>query len=586
MIEHRVEIADAHAHLYRVTLSVPEPATGQVLSLPVWIPGSYMVRDFARHLSFLKARQGRRPVALTQLDKTRWQAACTGRGTLVVSYLVYAFDTSVRTAFLDAHRGFFNASSLCLCVEGREAQPQQLVLGALPSGWQVATTLRSLGTQRFEAADYAELIDHPVELGSFWRGSFTAGGVAHELVVAGALPSFDGARLLADLQRVCEVQIAFWHGPPSGRRRKAAERPPFDRYLFLLNTVEDGYGGLEHRTSTALLAARRDLPRHGSQEVSDGYVTLLGLASHEYFHAWNVKRLMPSEFAQLDLARENPTRLLWFFEGVTSYYDDLMLLRAGLVTPSRYLRLLARPVNALHGTPGRQVQSVAEASFDAWTKFYKTDENTPNATVSYYTKGSLVALLLDLALRRLGHTLDDALRRLWRQARGGPVTEDDIADALTAGLPAGAAAGLRAHLQAWVHGTGELPLAQALADAGVQVHEEAAPLAALLGLRLSESALTGVTVKSVLRGSAAERAGISAGDEVLAVSGWRLRRLEDARQWLAGAESFELLIARDQRVLALRVQPPATPAVPSWALSPAERPGDEAAALRRAWLGA
>ena len=590
MIEYRVEIADAHAHLYRVTLTLPRPAAAQRLSLPVWIPGSYMVRDFARHLSGLTARQGQRPLALTQLDKTTWLAECSGSAALVVSGLVYAFDPSVRAAFLDAGRGFFNASSLCLRAEGREAEPHQLVLGRLPTGWQVATAMPAVGARRWQAADYGELIDHPFELGRFWRGSFVAGGVEHDMVVSGALPSFDGDRLLADTQRICAAQIHFWHGPATPKRGRAAKagKPPFGRYLFLLNAVEDGHGGLEHRASTALIAARRDLPRgafggavaSAGAEAGEGYIGLLGLISHEYFHTWNVKRLKPRELAAPDLARENHTTLLWFFEGVTSYYDDLMLLRAGLVAPARYLRLLARPINQLLASPGRRVQSVAEASFDAWTKYYKTDENTPNATINYYAKGSLVALLLDLALRERGSSLDDALRILWQRSGGGPIVESDIADALQA------AGGVAMHeaLATWVHGKGELPLLAALTQAGVAVHDDAVPLAALLGLRLSEGPLSGVQVKNVLRGSAAEHAGLSPGDELLAANGWRLRRLEDARQWLPAGQPFDLLLSRDQRVLTLRVAPPLTPAAPGWVLSLAERPAASVLALRNAWL--
>ena len=297
MISYRVEIADVHAHQFRVTLTVPQPAAQQRLSLPAWIPGSYLVREFARHLSQLQARQGSRELALQQLDKATWLAPCDGRGALTVSYLVYAFDTSVRTAFLDAQRGFFNGTSTFLRVEGREAEPHVLELRGLPAGWRVGTALPAVkvdarGQGRYEAADYDELVDHPVELGDFWRGEFKAAGVPHEFIVAGALPDFDGERLLADARRICEAEIAFWHG-----RRK----PHFKRYVFMLNAVDDGYGGLEHRASTALIASRRDLPqRSGGKagELSDGYVTLIGLISHEYFHTWNVKRLRPAEFAR------------------------------------------------------------------------------------------------------------------------------------------------------------------------------------------------------------------------------------------------------------------------------------------------
>jgi predicted metalloprotease with PDZ domain len=576
MITYRVELHDLHAHQFRITLTVPTPAAAQRLSLPVWIPGSYMVREFARHLSRLEARQGDKAVALTQQDKTTWQAACKGRAALTLSYLVYAFDTSVRTAFLDASRGFFNGTSLCLRVLGREAEPHAITLGELPRGWQVATSMPTQTKGGFVAADYDELVDHPFELGSFWRGAFEAHGVAHEFIVAGAWPGFDGERLIADAKKICETQIAFWHG---GNKPK----PPFERYVFLLNAVDDGYGGLEHRASTALISKRRDLPQQGVTVMTEGYTTLLGLISHEYFHAWNVKRMKPAELARIDYTRENHTPLLWFFEGFTSYYDDLLLLRAGLIDAPRYLRLVAKTVNTVATTPGREVQSVAEASFDAWTKYYRSDENTPNATVSYYAKGSLVALALDLTLRREGKaTLDDVMRLLWQRSRGGPIDDGDIANAFKR-------IGGRSYakeIAAWVRGSAELPLAALLEAAGIWLAAEKAGYAAALGLRLVEGT-NGVQVKQVLAGSAAMRAGVSAGDELLAVDGWRIRRLDEAQQWLEPGRDFELLLVRDQRLQRLTVQPGSVAAAPqvALALTGGKAPA-RALALRKAWLGA
>jgi predicted metalloprotease with PDZ domain len=229
------------------------------------------------------------------------------------------------------------------------------------------------------------------------------------------LRRFDGKRLLADTQKICETAIRFWHGEG---------KPPFKSYVFMLNAVatDDGYGGLEHRNSTALICGRRDLPRLGEARASEGYTTLLGLISHEYFHTWNVKRLRPAEFARYDYAQENYTELLWFFEGFTSYYDDLLLRRAGLIDDA-----LPQAAQQNHqpgaANTGPSVQTVAQASFDAWVKYYRQDENTPNATVSYYTKGSLVALCLDLTLRAEGKaTLDDVMRALWKRCAGGPMT--------------------------------------------------------------------------------------------------------------------------------------------------------------------
>ena len=599
MISYRVALADLHSHHFELTLTVPQPAADQVLALPVWIAGSYMVREFGRHLSGLSARQGRRELPVEQLDKSRWRVRCSGRAALQVRYRVYAFDNSVRAAFLDTRRGFFNGSSLCLRVLGREAEPHRLQLGRLPAGWQVATAMAPAAdgqTLAFEAADYDELLDHPVELGRFWRGNFEAGGVAHEFVVAGALPGFDGVRLLADAQRICAQHIDFWHAASPGVAQTA---PPLQRYVFLLNAVADGYGGLEHRASTALIAARRDLPRERSDPMAngEGYATLLGLISHEYFHTWNVKRLKPAELVTIDHQAENYTRLLWFFEGFTSYYDDLMLLRSGLIDAPRYLRLLAKTLNAVAATPGRAVQSVAESSFDAWVKYYRADENTPNATVSYYLKGSLVALAIDLTLRQQGATLDELMRGLWQRCGGSaaasglaggnplhrPLAEHDIAEVLAQ------LAGRRMdeQLHDWVHGTDELPLDELLQATGVQVRPERAGFAAALGLRLSEGPVTGVQVKSVLAGSAAALAGLSAGDELLAVDGWRIRRLDDAQAWVQRDQPFELLLVRDQRVMQLYLRPDAAaPLAGTVSLLLDDKPGRAVAARRRAWLGA
>ena len=574
MIRYRIDLADPNAHRFHVALSMARPPAAVQLNMPAWIPGSYMVREFARHVSGLMARQGRALCRVEQLDKATWQVQCDRRSALVVEYDVYAFDASVRTAWLDAHRGFFNGTSVCLRVVGHEDEPHRITLGKLPPGWSVATSMSTSRGTEYAAADYAELIDHPFELGTFWRREFDARGSRHEFVVAGAWPEFDGERLVADTRRIVEAQIAFWHG--------ARGKPPYERYVFMLNAVDDGYGGLEHRSSTALIAGRRDLPRVGIKDIGDSYATLLGLVSHEFFHTWNVKRLQPRDFAALDYSRENYTQLLWFFEGVTSYYDDLMLRRAGLIDTARYLKLLAKNVNNVLSMPGRRVQSVAQASFDAWVKYYRPDENTPNATVSYYAKGALVALALDLTLRREGHgSLDDVMRGLWRDATGGLVDETVIATALhdVGGRDYGP------ELAAWVHGTDELPLRSLLEATGVAWAEEAPTLAQRLGLRISESALTGVQVKHVMRGGPAERAGLAAGDELLAANGWRLRRLDDAQATAAAGASLELLAARDQRVFTARVAFATPGAAGTVALAPADRPTKAALALRRSWLG-
>jgi predicted metalloprotease with PDZ domain len=552
-----VRALDLHAHLFEVTLTIEQPAADQVVSLPVWIPGSYLVREFAKHLQGLQARQGNKPVPITQRDKCSWQIHAKAGKALVLSYQVYAFDSSVRTAWLDTQRGFFNGTSLCLRVHGQEDTPHQLTLSdeGLPKDWQAATALRAQRVSKrgfgdYLAASYDELIDSPVELGAFWSAEFVAAGIPHRFIVSGAPSSFDGARLLADTQAICEAEIRFWHG-------RQAQQAPQRHYLFMLNAVHDGYGGLEHRNSTALICKRADLPRQGQASTgapSDGYTTLLGLISHEYFHTWNVKRLRPAEFVRYDLTQENYTELLWFFEGFTSYFDDLLLRRAKRIDNAHYLKLLARTINQVLQTPGRQVQNLAQSSFDAWVKYYRQDENTVNATVSYYTKGALVALCLDLSLRQAGKTsLDAVMRALWLRCQGGPMTQDDLL-AVLADLSGRSYA---AELQQWVHGTADLPLKKLLKQHGVGYAEELATLPDQLGLKLNEQ--QGIRVKSVLSGSAAEQAGFAAGDEWLGVATglgksaqrWRLNKLDDLPAYVGNETNCRALIARDQRLLTL-----------------------------------
>lgn len=546
-IHYRIEPSDLQAHLFTVVLTISQPASQQEVSLPVWIPGSYLIREFSKNLQQLSAQQGRRKVPLTQLDKHRWQAHCSPDKPLVLKYSVCAYDNSVRTAWLDTGRGFFNGTSLCLRVHSQESQRHSLEIASTKATahWMVATGLEPLvitpnGFGLYAASNYDELVDCPVEMGLFWQARFTACGTEHRFVVAGAALSFDGERLVKDTQKICEAAIRFWHG-----KGKA----PHKHYLFMLNAVADGYGGLEHRNSTALICSRRDLPRC-EEEPSEGYTTLLGLISHEYFHTWNVKRLRPTEFASYDYDQENYTQLLWFFEGFTSYYDDLLLRRAGLIDDNVYLKLVNKTLNQVLQTPGRMIQTAAQSSLDAWVKYYRQDPNTPNATVSYYTKGALIALCLDLTLRREGKTtLDAVMRGLWKRCAGGPMSENDLQETLqTLG-----GRSFAAEINAWVHSTQELPVAELLAAHGVQCAPEKPQWAQQLGLRVTED--HSVHIKSVLRGQAAERAGLQPGDEWLGVEvqgqAWRITKLDDVRFYAGTVATLTAVVARDGRLLHL-----------------------------------
>jgi predicted metalloprotease with PDZ domain len=587
---YRIAPSDPHGHLFEVTLTIAHPApAGQVLSLPAWIPGSYMIREFARHLVSIEARAGRsnRRVTLEKLDKHTWRAGRVAAGPLVVRYQVYAWDLSVRAAHLDATHGFFNGTSVFLRVQGQEEVPCHVDIEPPPAsvadGWQVATTLPEAGARRhgfgrYRADDYDALIDHPVEMGRFRLARFEAAGAQHEIAVTGRT-DVDLDRLSADLAPVCAAQAALFEP----RTRRA----PFDRYLFLTMSVGEGYGGLEHRDSTALLCSRNDLPYPGMTGLPDGYRGFLGLASHEYFHAWHVKRIRPARFLPYDLARENYTRLLWIFEGFTSYYDDLMLVRAGVLPEADYLKALGRTISGVLRAPGRLRQSVAESSFDAWAKYYRQDENSPNAIVSYYTKGSLVALALDLEIRRKSRgtrSLDDVMRKLWRDhgrdglaASASGLAEEAVAEVF------GAATGvdLSVQIEAWAHGAADLPLDALLKPFGVRWSVAAADASPTLGVRTTVRG-SDLAIATAYTSGAAHRAGLSAGDVIVAVDGLKVDE-KSLKALLARRRPGDRITVhafrRDELMTHEVVLQAPDPVEVTLSLDPKPNP------LRRGWLG-
>ena len=582
------------AHLFEVTVTVadPDPA-GQRFMLPVWIPGSYMVREFARNIVTLRAfNDAGRKVRVTKTDKHTWRAAPV-KGALTLRYEVYAWDLSVRAAHLDDTTGFFNGTSVFLAVSGHEDAPCfveiQKPAGAQYRQWRVATALpEARGTKRYgfgeyRAQNYDELIDHPVTLGEFALATFKAHGVPHDIVIAGRVVGLDMARLAADLKRICEAQIALFE-PKS-------KKAPVDRYVFMTQAVSDGYGGLEHRASTALICNRSDLPVTGRELMTEGYRTYLGLCSHEYFHTWNVKRIKPAAFAPYDLTRENYTSLLWLFEGFTSYYDDLILVRSGVITQDDYFGLVGKVVGGVQRGSGRLKQTVAESSFDAWVKYYRQDENAANAIVSYYTKGSLIALAFDLTIRaqtRNRKSLDDVMRLLWQRYgrdfyRGKPVgVEEADVEALFAEATGANLAELFAD---GVRGTVDLPLAALLAPFGVSLKPETdATAKPSLGARVRGGAEC--TLAAVHEGSAAQKAGLSAGDVLVAIDGLRVTGANlDAllARYLPGAKVEVHAFRRDElRVAQLKLD---APEVARYVLSAADSRA-AATRARECWLKA
>ena len=586
---------DPDTHLFEVSCTVTAPnPEGQCFQLPAWIPGSYMIRDFARHIVTLRAEAGGKPVTLTKKDKHTWCAAPLPRTiALTLHYQVYAWDLSVRGAHLDATHGFFNGTSVFLAVMGQTTSP--CIVDIQPPqarhfhDWRIITALPRdsgsftlpYGFGRYRAASYDELIDHPVEMGHFTLGSFQAGNIPHDIALTGR-HDCDMDRLCTDLARICNWQIELFGGSP-----------PMDYYAFLTQIVGNGYGGLEHRASTALMTSRNDLPWKGMGEPGEGYIRFLGLCSHEYFHTWNIKQIKPAAFIPYDLTRENYTTLLWAFEGFTSYYDDLTLVRTGLISPERYLALLGKTISAVLRGTGRLKQSVAESSFDAWIKYYRQDENTPNAVVSYYAKGALIALALDLQLRHKSKgkaSLDTLMRILWERygQTGKGIPEDALFEAV-AKLGAhisNAAYGrtLARWLRKTVYGTEDLPLAHLLKPFGVHYHARTGSTAPSLNIRLAST--TGeARIACVHDNGAAQCAGLAAGDILIALNGIRVDSgsLETQLERLAIGARVPLHYFRHDVLYTTEIElaDTAPPAI-ELEINPREK---AAQLLRRGWLG-
>ena len=566
VLRYRIRPKSPAAHLFEVSLTVDEPdAAGQVFAMPAWIPGSYMIRDYAKHVVAIRAESDGVAVELKKLDKSRWLAAPCNKPLTIIAD-IYAHDASVRGAHLDTTHAYFNGPCVFPSVAGQEDVPCELDIQApdesVSQDWRVATSMRPKDAEHYgfgvyAAHDYAELIDHPVEIGHLLIGEFEVNGIPHAIAIRGQA-RVDISRLCHDLRRVCAQQMELLGAPAD-----------LDRYLFLLHVPGNGYGGLEHRWSSSLVCARDNLPIHADSDVSDDYRTFLGLASHEYFHLWNVKRMKPAAFSPYDLSEETHTGLLWVFEGITSYYDDLALVRSGLISPESYLELLGQTITRVLRGIGRHRQSVEESSFDAWTKFYKQDANATNAIVSYYAKGSLVALVTDLKTRAETDgriSLDDVMRECWNRwgesADGMPEGGLERICAEVSGLD------LPDFFDAAVRGTGELPLQAMLASVGVEYHLRRASNRKDKGGKPSEkdpgpwlgATLTAKGGRSVftvvMNGGPAEAAGIAPGDVAVALDGLALstancdRRLRAYRH----GDTLELVVFRGDELVTTKVR--------------------------------
>jgi predicted metalloprotease with PDZ domain len=441
-----------------------------------------------------------------KIAKNHWRIdSREAQGPIVFSYSLYANELTVRTNHLDRTHGYFNGASTFLYIPGKEAQPIDVTIVPPEETWTIATTLPEVSPQTFRAADFNTLVDSPFEIGLQSRFEFEVLGKPHEWVIWGK-GNVDPNQLIADTTKIIETEAKLFGGLP------------YDRYLFLLH-LSNGYGGLEHRESCSLIFSRNGFKKR------DSYEDFLTLVAHEFFHLWNVKRIRPKELEAFDYDGENYTPSLWFSEGATSFYDSLIPMRAGLYDARTYLKSLSKTITRFLTTPGRLVQPLSESSFDAWIKLYRPDTNTPNSQMSYYLKGEMVTFLLDLALRRRHEnqrSMDDVMRKLWTEFGQGEAGETGFTPGdLKRTIEAVAEFDLTSFFSKYIDGLMDLPFQAALADFGLQLESNLGQkLPPIHGARLAlENGKT--LVKYVASNSPAEKAGLDAGDEILAIDGLR-----------------------------------------------------------------
>ncbi len=596
-VTYSVSMLRPHTHRYDVALDI-HPVDGQTLdlALPAWTPGSYLIRDYARHVQQFAAVDDRgEPLPWQKIDKTTWRITTGKARSVRVTYQVYAFDLSVRTSHLDGTHGYFNPSTICMYRCGHAHEPC-IVNVKTPPEWRVTTGLERIDgaderddRATFRAHDYDELADSPFECGTHRLLTFDVDGIPHEIALWGR-GNEDERQILADTRTIVEVTRAMFGGLP------------YQRYVFIVHLVDGGYGGLEHRNSVSNIVDRWGF------RPARSYEKFLALTAHEFFHVWNVKRIRPAPLGPFDYTRENYTRQLWVMEGITSYYDHLILLRAGLISRERYLEALADDIKLLQSQPGRALQSLEQSSFDAWIKFYRPDENGPNSSVSYYLKGSLVALLLDLEIRRRtdgARSLDDVMRYLYAEYAGDQVhdlysgglakrpgfDEDDgfcRAVEAVAGEEGGA---YRSLLARAVASTDELDYDRAFEAVGLRLvwshslEQENDHLPAWHGLRLKTSHGR-LTVSVVLAGGPGESAGIYPGDELIALDGIRIdeERLKARLAERKPGDTVVFSLFRRDDLLHIPLQlteaPPDTLTITS-----VESPTEEQQRLQEGWLG-
>ena len=555
-IRYTLSFPAPQTHYVEVTASVPTGRRADVdLMMAVWTPGSYLVREYARNVEAVTASgPDGRALNVDKSKKNHWRIATGGAPTITLKYRVYCREMSVRTNWVETDFALLNGAPTFITLADLSPRPHEVILNPA-SGWKRSiTALPAMGggDHRYRAPDYDTLVDSPIVIGNPAVYDFEVDGKKHSLVNVGEGGVFDGARAAKDLETIVKEDRRLWGFLP------------YDRYVFF-NMITESGGGLEHKNSTVLMTNR------WSTRTRRAYLAWLELASHEYFHAWNVKRLRPAELGPFDYENENITRSLWIAEGFTDYYADLQVMRAGLQTRDEYLEDLSSTIELLQTTPGRLVQSAEMASFDAWIKYYRPDENSNNTTISYYTKGTVIAFLLDAKIRKATNgtkSLDDVMRAAYQKFSGpkGYTPEE-----FRAVVEQVAGTGLNAFWDTAVESTSELDYTETLDTFGLRFKPAPPPAAdrpAKPWLGISTRIDNGrLIVTQVQRDSPADVAGLNVDDEILAIDDFRVRadRLDNRLEQYQRGDKVSFLVARREQLVRIPVTFGAEPAT-GWRL--------------------
>ncbi|WP_225968700.1 M61 family metallopeptidase [Candidatus Kinetoplastidibacterium crithidiae] len=537
---YNIEIFDLYGHRYKVTINLNDTKNKQIVYIPRWIPGSYVIRDFSSNIEQIKAFSQKKPLAITKLDNSTWIIdECQDH--VQIEYIVYAYDDSARGAYLDANRAFFNGTSVFLCIDNLEHLPCivniNLANQCKEKQWQIYTSLPKINDIKnqtnenqyntYIANSYDTLIDSPVEIGTPTTCEFLSFGTIHKIVFSGPLSKIDTKKISRDIKKICEEQISFFD--------PTTKTPPFidngNIFIFIINLNDNYFGGIEHRSSTVISTKRKFLPTTNIAKQPKEYSEFLSLISHEYFHSWLIKRIKPASFIKYDLKKPTLTNLLWIFEGFTSYYEDIFLLRCKLINKNYYLNTLAEKINRTINYPGKYKQTLEESSFDAWIKFYKQNENSINSTVNYYEKGSLIAFGIDTEIRKQSenkYSLDDLMRFLWQKygkdfyidKQKGMSNDDIVKDTKES-----TGVDISYIINKYVKDTDDIPIDQWLNYYGLRL-ECINKLQPVLQINTFDQEGK-VIVKNVIDNGPSYNAGISSGDILIAINNIRLDSTQD-----------------------------------------------------------